>query len=439
MDSLKGGARDPLTGLLDGPAALAQLARWQESAPQGTTAPIHAMLLRLKRFSAVNLAYGALAGDQALVEIATRIAGFARGELGDAALAARLHGGTFLLAANEACSRERWQWLAEELALAISRPIITANGSAVRLWPRMALLRAVADEAPSRMLGRLGEALETGRQNPGKRFCWVDGAMSLPGMGAQQLEADLIAALEQGGIEVLYQPQFACYDNQLVGAEALARWQHPQLGRIGARALFAIAERADHVGQLSRHIAHAALAGAREWPQALRLSLNVTSADLSSRDFGDTIARALAESGIDPERLTLEITEQALVADLDRSAARLKQLADLGVRIALDDFGAGFCNFRYLKVLPLDALKLDRSMIEGVGENRRDLAVLRGIIAMAHALGLHVTAEGVETAVQRDVVMREGCALWQGFLGAQPMGRASFREYASAMADERLY
>ena len=255
---------DRLTGLADSHAALAQLARWQAAARPGEVAPIHAMLLSIKRFSAVNLAYGEAVGDAALVEVGARIASFARAQLQCEWVVTRLRGGTFLLAANEACSRERWQWLAEELALGIAHPIFTAAVSetgartALRLWPRMALLRAVEGESPGRMIGRLGEALESGRQSPGRRFCWVDGTISLPGRQAQQLEADLIGALESGEIEMLFQPQYACVDNRIVGAEALARWQHPELGRIGAAALFAIAERADHVGQLSRRIARLA-------------------------------------------------------------------------------------------------------------------------------------------------------------------------------------
>ena len=129
----------------------------------------------------------------------------------------------------------------------------------------------------------------------------------------------------------------------------------------------------------------------------------------------------MAEAGFPPEHLTLEITEQVLLADLDRTAERLRRLADLGIRIELDDFGAGFCNFDYLKRLPIHALKLDRSMIEGVAENSRDLAVLRGILAMAKALNLEVVAEGIEREEQRAAIAREGCATWQGFLGAKPM------------------
>ena len=236
----------------------------------------------------------------------------------------------------------------------------------------------------------------------------------------------LLAALDRGEIEILFQPQFAVPGDALIGAEALARWHHPEQVLIGGAALFETAEQAGLVSRLSRHVAEAALAAAARWSSALDLSLNVTAADLAEPGFADTVFAMLAEAGFPPERLTLEITEQALVADLDRSAGRLRPLADRGVRIALDDFGAGFCNFGYLKRLPLHYLKLDRSMIEGIDENPRDLAVLRGILSMAQALDLGVVAEGVERESQRDVITREGCTAWQGFHGARPMTADDF-------------
>lgn len=238
--------------------------------------------------------------------------------------------------------------------------------------------------------------------------------------------AALVAALDHGAVEVLFQPQFAAVGGALIGGEALARWSHAEHTLIGVATLFEVAERGGLAGRLSRHVADSALAAAAHWRGDLRLSLNVTAADLAEAGFANTIAAAVAGAGFPPERLTLEITEQVLVADLDRSAARLRQLADLGVRIALDDFGAGFCNFGYLKRLPLHCLKLDRSMIEGVDENPRDLAVLRGMISMAVALDLDVVAEGIEREGQRATIEREGCIAWQGFLGARPMTAAAF-------------
>jgi EAL domain-containing protein (putative c-di-GMP-specific phosphodiesterase class I) len=237
---------------------------------------------------------------------------------------------------------------------------------------------------------------------------------------------ELRAAIAQDQVEILFQPQFASADGRMIGAEALSRWNHPRRGRIGAEALFDMAERAGHAAELTRHIAGRALAVAATWREPLRLSLNVTPADLHEERFADTILAAAAQSGFAPERLTLEITEQALVAELDRSAEQLDRLARHGVRIALDDFGAGFCNFRYLKRLPLQVLKLDRSMVHGIVEDERDLAVLRGIVAMARALRLKVVAEGIESEEQRAVIVREGCEKWQGFLGGAPMTAEAF-------------
>lgn len=242
------------------------------------------------------------------------------------------------------------------------------------------------------------------------------------------LAGDLAAAIELGAIEIMFQPQYACDGDRIVGAEALARWNHIVHGEIGGEDLFTLAGQSGLYEALSAHVLRAAMSLAGDWPDGIRLSINVTARDLAKGDFVGEVEAALAETGVDPHHLTLEITEQALVADLDRLAERLTALVERGIRIALDDFGAGFCNFRYLKVLPLHALKLDRTMVEGVCSDPRDLAVLRGIVAMAKALDLQVVAEGIETEAQRIVMVVEGCSVWQGFLGAKPMGAAEFLE-----------
>ena len=242
---------------------------------------------------------------------------------------------------------------------------------------------------------------------------------------------DLAEAITSDAIQLLFQPQFASADGAIVGAEALVRWNHPDHGDLAGDALVAISQSGGIARRLSRHIAHRAFASAAQWPAHLRLSLNVTAMDLFDRSFGEELLGMLHDSDFPAERLTLEITEQALVADLDRSAARLAVLADRGIRIALDDFGAGFCNFKYLKVLPLHALKLDRSMLEGIAQCDKDLAVLRAIVAMARALDLTVIAEGVETEAQRDAVTREGCEVWQGFLGAEALSADAFAAFAA--------
>lgn len=425
--------RDRLTGLAGIDAALARIAAWAADAKPGGAAPVHAMLLGLRRFDTVNLAYGEAAGDSALVAVAARILHFASEELDGEWLAARVGGGSFLVAANETCSRERWQWLGEALAAEIARPIADAGGAGtLRLWPRVALMRVLPGEAPDAMFGRLAETLERTQRGSGAQMGWVDGEVTLPGRSSAQLEADLLAALDKDEIEILFQPQFASSDDKLIGAEALARWHHPKLGKVAAGALFAIAERAEYMPQLSRHIAARALTTAATCPSNLRLSLNVTPADLATGNFAEEFLGLLAETGFPAERLTLEITEQALLGDVERSAVVLAKLVERGVRIALDDFGAGFCNFRYLKLLPLHYLKLDRAMVDGIVRDERDLAVLRAIVALAKALDLAVIAEGIESEEQRALVAAEGCAFYQGFLRAAPMGAAEFAEFAKA-------
>lgn len=414
--------RDGLTGLPSRSMALGTLDAWQGTS-EGEVEPIHVMLLGLGRFDTVNLAYGEAAGDGALVEVARRMTHFAEDEFAEGSwFAARIGGGKFLLAAKEACSRERWQWLAEALADAVAHPIAdSGRAGRVRLWPRIALMRALPGEGPELVVQQLATALDNIEREKGGRINWIDRTVSVDGRHSADLEADLLTALDGGEIELVYQPQYSVEGDRLIGAEALARWQHPQLGQIGAGTLFALAERTDHVAQLSRHIVQHALAEAAKWPAPYRLSVNVTPADLAAAGFAVEFLNLLGESEFPPKRLTVEITEQVLLANIETARASLQQLVDAGVSIALDDFGAGFCNFRYLKLLPLHILKLDRAMVDGIVDSETDRAVLRGIVAMAKALGLKVTVEGIESEDQLAIIVGEDCDHYQGFLKAAPM------------------
>ena len=245
---------------------------------------------------------------------------------------------------------------------------------------------------------------------------------------------ELADAIVRGEIETVYQPQFSLQDDRLVGAEALARWQHPELGEIGAGPLFAIAGLQGVMKRLSQHIVMNALWEFARWPGHLRLSVNVLPEEVSEKGFAYQFVDRLREADVDAGRLTVEITEEVLLGDLAKAAQTLGVMRDAGLMIALDDFGAGFCNFRYLKVLPLDSLKLDRSMVEGIADDPRDRAVLRGLVAMANALDLRVIAEGIETEAQRTIAAEEGCDVFQGFLRAAPMSAKHFRELALAQA-----
>ncbi len=431
LENLKG--LDPLTGLSGLARAKQRIGEWQADWPEDAgPCPIHAMLVAIGRIDTVNIAYGESIGDSALVEIANRIRHFMAGEIeGHDWIGSRLGGGTFLLVAREKCSRERWQWLAETLAETIAMPIPTREaGTSLRLWPRVALMRVVDGDIPGGILDQLAEALQRARQEHGRRVAWVAGETARIGISNQQLEADMLAAMDRGEIEIVFQPQYSVFDDRLVGAEALARWQHPEIGRLGANTLFTLAERTDHVAQLSRHIAERALAEAAKWPHGWRLSLNITPEDLSARSFANEFVMVVRRSGFPAARLTLEITEQVLLSDLDQVARALVPLKEAGMQIALDDFGSGYSNFRYLKFLPIDWVKLDRTMVEDIGEDPRDLAVLHAIVSMARALDLGVVAEGIEREEQRAILAREGIATYQGFLRSLPLSPEEFLKHA---------
>ena len=253
-----------------------------------------------------------------------------------------------------------------------------------------------------------------------------EGYYAVPGARAASLETDLLASLHGDEIEVLFQPQYRVSDNAIYGAEALTRWRHPTLGTISAPELFDVAERAGCVDQVSQRVFRKALSHASEWPAGLNLSLNATPGELVENRFVEKLSAMVAWARRDPATVTVEITEDALLDDIDSAREASHRLQQLGFNVALDDFGAGFCNFGYLKRLALNSLKLDRSMIEGLTSDPRDVAVLRGIVAMASALALDVVAEGVERQAQLDIIRAEGCSVYQGFLRATPMASETF-------------
>jgi predicted signal transduction protein with EAL and GGDEF domain len=420
---------DFLTGLVGADAArdwLDSACATGNSLDVGNAArAVKAMLISLPRLQTINLAYGKPAGDQLLVDVAHRIGDFAATEIGADPLIARLAGGQFLLGSCDAPGRDRWQYLAEALGRVIGRAL-TVEGDTLHLVPRIALLDARQGDTGDGVIERLAMAAATLERLAGRRVLWGDDGETVPGGSIALLEADLLGAMHRDEILVLFQPQIDVRSGALVGAEALARWEHPRFGRISAETLFAVADRGDHVAQLSHHIARRALTLAAGWTRPLRMSLNITAEDFARGDVAASVRALLAESGFAAGRLTLEITEQSLIGDFEACALALQTLAGDGVQVALDDFGTGFSNFRTLKALPLDTLKLDRSLVRDIAQDPRDRAIVAAMIAMARALDLKVIAEGIESEAQLAVLAEEGCDWFQGFLRSGPVSPQEF-------------
>ncbi len=253
-------------------------------------------------------------------------------------------------------------------------------------------------------------------------------AMTALATPRRRLADDLRAAIEAGEIELRFQPQVAMATARVTGVEVLARWRHARLGELGAQKLFAAASRAELLPALSAHIHAVALAAVADWPAALEqltLALNVTASDLARDAFADELLARTRAHGIDLARLTLEVTEHELIADLPLAGERLASLRSAGARVALDDFGSGYSSIAYLKALPLDYLKIDGGLSRDLLGDARDQVVVRHVIAMARELGLGVIAEGVESEAHRALLAGAGATHYQGFLCAPPLETAA--------------
>ena len=409
--------RDALSGARDAASAR----RWLERLlAQGE--PVQVALIGLSRFDLVNAAYGRAAGDMVLRTAQRRIEEAAAESLGRGAVVARLGGSDFLLAAEDGLARI--EAAAGRVAEALARPFVAGSAMTV-LGCRIGIAEAEGDDDTGTLLRRAGEALEVAR---GSNSLTVHVAQRGAPAALDTLALDLRQALQRGEIEIRFQPQVAIASGAITGVEALARWDHPSLGALGAEPLFAAAQRAELGIALSDHIQRAALAAAARWRGGaanLRLAINLTAADIGRPNFADIFLDRVDASGFPRGRLTVEITESGLIEDLGAAAQLLAALRQAGCRVAIDDFGTGYSSLAYLKALPLDYLKIDKKLAQDIAGSPRDRIVVRGVIDMARSLGLAVIAEGVETPEQLDLLAREGCQYYQGFLCAGPLPGAA--------------
>ena len=387
------------------------------------------LMLGIMRFGLVNAAFGRATGDAVLQGVARRIERVIdRIGLGNAMIA-RTAGSEFAIALGPPVSADSAELIANRLVESVAWPFVSGE-SLIPLSCRVGI--AAVDPDGRRDAGtlfqRAAAALAAAKHSDSGLVRALDADSEAEAHRRNQLEIDLRRALDHDQIDILFQPQVDIGTGAIMGVEALARWRHPQLGELGAVPLFATAARSDFIVQLSTHIQQRAFQLAAAWPERmnkLRVSVNVTSADIARPNFVEDFLGRVDDAGFPRDRLTVEVTESGLIADLAGAAELLAQLRRAGLRVAIDDFGTGYSSLAYLKALPLDYLKIDKTLAEDITGSTRDRIVVRGVIDMARSLGLSVITEGVETQAQLSLLAREGCNYYQGYLCSPPVDSAT--------------
>jgi diguanylate cyclase (GGDEF)-like protein len=422
-----GGSRDHLTGLRSRQAALDWLDR-------RAGLPTTILLLSISQFDRMNAAYGQVVGDALLGRIARRIERMVD-DVAPGTMVARIAGTEFLVGlTGEVAGSDRATFLARQLIGAVGQPF-SAGDHLIRLIARCGIAQARAEDDVTQLLRRAGTALSDARQAGGEGIRILSAEKQSRQVDADRLETDLRLALDRGEISIVFQPQYPVDSDKISGVEALARWNHAHYGPLGAGILFATAERSDYMLPLSAHIQAEALRQAAAWPRALaelRLSINVTAADIAQPGFMVDFLGLVDRSGFPRSRLTVEITESGLIEDIGAASALLTALRAEGLGVAIDDFGTGYSSLAYLKNLPLDYLKIDSGLAQDIAGTARDRIIVRGVIHMAKSLGLKVIAEGVETEEQLALLSREGCDYYQGFLRSAGVSSADLINLALA-------
>ena len=385
----------------------------------GANARFALIFMDLDGFKTVNDAFGHHMGDLLLVEVAQRLGASRR----HSDTISRQGGDEFVALVHIETHAE-----AESVArrmLDLVRQPITIENQELNISASVGIAVHPDDGSdPAMLLSNADAAMYRAKERGRNGHCFFEPEMNARALTQLQLGQALTPALEKGEFFLLYQPKYGALDNELAGVEALVRWNHPGRGVIGPDEFIPLAERTGLVIELGAWILDEACRQLAEWHrrgQRMRMSVNISVLQFGSPRLLDDVQACLARHAVQPEYLTLEITESIAMRDVEHSQHMLRQLRGLGVEISIDDFGTGYSSLVYLTRLPASELKIDRAFVQNLAEGHEDAAIVAAIIALGKALGLTVTAEGVETPEQQAFLTRQGCDLLQGFLLGQPV------------------
>ena len=390
-------------------------------------------LIDLDRFKNVNDTLGHPIGDALLRQVAQRLTSV----MGDHGQVGRLGGDEFMAVLPGTVETGLLESLARTLIEQVSRPYLI-EGNRVTIGASVGIAigdpgRACADS----MVRNSDLALYAAKGDGRGRHCFYQAAMHSEASDRQVLESDLRQALERNEIWVAYQPIVRAANEEISGFEALARWNHPVRGPIGPDKFVPLAEECGMIGKIGQFVLRTALSEAANWPDSVRIAVNLSPIQFNDPSIIDIVGATLAETKVRAERVELEITEGVFLADNDATDVTFARLKALGVRLALDDFGTGYSSLGYLKKAPFDKIKIDQSFVRGAASStNRNSAIIRAIVTLADSLGMDTTAEGVETHDDLQLIRELGVSQVQGYIFGKPGAAEAARAMANAVTVE---
>lgn len=407
---------DPLTGLPNRRHHLAELGRSLAADKRGALA---LLLLDLDRFKAVNDLHGHPAGDRLLQEVANRLRALVR----EGDLVARLSGDEFALVVP--CGddpTEQAARLARRIVAAMAQPfrldgVTVQSGTSIGI----AIAEPGSEDDATALMHRADLALYRAKQEGRGGFNFFESGMDAAARERGDIEAALRAAIAADEVEAHFQPLVSIDTGDLLGFEALARWHLPERGMVPPSLFVPIAEDSGLIGPLTERILRRACNAARAWPEHLVVAINISPSQLRDRALPRLIREVLAECGLPARRLELEVTESALIGNLDLAREVLNELKALGLRLALDDFGTGYSSLAHLQALPFDKIKIDARFVRAMSTDPGSRKIVAAVIGLGHSLGVPTVAEGVEDARDAAELHALGCDVGQGWLFGRPV------------------
>lgn len=409
---------DDLTGLHNRRALMAHLdARLRPDQP----GPVSALFFDLDRLKAINDYLGHSAGDRFIQVLAERLA-----QAAGPSMIARLGGDEFLVVPASPTDVDAAEELAERLQHALSKKVPIDGEMVTRTVSIGVAVGVPGRDSTSDLLRHADQAVLTAKNSGGNQVILYSDAISLESEFRNDIELHLQNVIETGALFLRYLPEVDMRTGKVLATEALVRWQHPTRGLLAPDSFIGVAESINLAGELGRWVMRTACGEFARWRANgvgldAVLRVNVSPVQLVADGFAESVATIVAEFGLPPGSVCLEITESIVVQDIEVTRVTLAKLHDAGVQVAIDDFGTGYSVLSLLKSLPVDALKIDKSFVRDLGADPGDLAIVRAIIALAEAFDLQLVAEGVETGTAAATLLRHGCHRAQGFLLSRPI------------------